>query len=151
MYTASTSTVASLNDDDITALLTSLRTLDYPDSVTKLTQLSAQYTHDARLSLLLAGEHAQAGQMDLAEAAFITALQRDPDYAIARFQLGLLQFTSARPSVASVTWAPLDKLPLQHPLRLFKNGFEFLARDMMHEAVQAITQGIQKNISNGPL
>lgn len=151
MLTASNAAPKSLNDEDIAALLVSLQTLDYEQSVLKLTQLADLHDSDARVLLLLAGEHAQAGKMDLAEASFLSALQRAPDYAIARFQLGLLQFTSARPAVASVTWAPLDDLPENDPLRLFKTGFEYLALNKTAEATHAIELGMRENKSNAAL
>jgi tetratricopeptide (TPR) repeat protein len=151
MLTASNATQKSLNDEDIATLLVELQTLNYEQSALKLTQLANLYTSDARVLLLLAGEHAQAGKMDLAEASFLSALQCEPHYAIARFQLGLLQFTSARPAVASVTWAPLDDLPENDPLRLFKTGFEYLAQNKTAEATHAIELGIHENKSNAPL
>lgn len=151
MYMASPVASALLNEEDIAALCIDLQSLDYEQSTAKLTPLAAQYPNDARLPLLLAGAHAQAGQMDLAEAAFLSALQCDADCAIARFQLGLLQFTSARPAVASVTWAPLAELPPDDPLRLLTTGLEYLAKNNFPEAIHALELGIAKNTDNVPL
>lgn len=106
---------------------------------------------DARPLLLLAAEFAQQRDMDRAEAAYVAALQRAPQFWIARFQLGLLQFTSARPAVAMLTWAPLDSLEENHPLRLFKQGFEHLARDDFDGARRLLALGIAANTDNPPL
>src|SRR6185295_4753211 len=60
---------------------------------------------------LLASEQASAGDFARAELAFAKALLLAPDFALARYQLGLLQFTSSRAPVALLTWQPLFELP----------------------------------------
>jgi tetratricopeptide (TPR) repeat protein len=110
-----------------------------------------QLSDDPLGLLLLAGGYAQAQDYDRAEATYIAALQRAPDLAIARFQLGLLQFTSARPAVASMTWQALDRLDDRHPLKLFKTAFECLARDEFAGAIQGFQDGIAHNVENPPL
>jgi hypothetical protein len=116
-----------------------------------LAQAAAEHPRDARPLLLLAAEHVHAKEIDLAEATYIAALQRAPDFAIARFQLGLLQLTSARPAAASATWAPLDALPPTEPLRLFKTGLELLAQDRFDEARRLLLEGIAQNRTNPAL
>lgn len=101
--------------------------------------------------LLSAANLAQAGQMDRAESAYLDLVQRAPDFAIARFQLGLIQFTSARPSVAMRTWAPLDLLPETHYLRLFKQGFACLAEDQFEATARFMREGMAQNQENPPL
>jgi len=110
-----------------------------------------QVSEDPKTLLLQAGAYAQAQDYDCAEATYIAALQRAPDLAIARFQLGLLQFTSARPAVASTTWRALDRLDDRHPLKLFKTAFECLARDEFDSAIHWLHEGIAHNSENQPL
>jgi len=95
--------------------------------------------------------YAQAKNLDLAEAAYITAVQRAPDLDIARFQLGLLQLTTARSAGALATWGPLDRLPGEHPLRLFKQGLVCLTQDRFVEALPFLREGILRNPGNPPL
>lgn len=106
---------------------------------------------DARPLLLLAAELMERRELDRAEAAYVAALQRAPDFWIARFQLGLLQFTSARPAVAMVTWAPLEALEETNSLRIFKEAFERLAKDDLAGAAALISKGIAANTINPPL
>lgn len=101
--------------------------------------------------LLTAGELAQAGRYEEAEAAFARALLADPGMHIARFQLGLLQFTSGNAAVALLTWQPLTELGEQHALSLFARGFAALAGDDMQEATRLFQAGITANTENAPL
>ena len=101
--------------------------------------------------LLFAADLAQEGQMDRAESAYLDLLQRAPNFAIARFQLGLLQFTSARPAVALRSWAPLDLLPETHYLRLFTGAFACLAEDKFEATAALLREGIAQNTENPPL
>ena len=92
--------------------------------------------------------NARLQRTDLAEASYIWALQRAPQSALARFQLGLLQLRSARPAAAFATWAPLETLGDGHPLLLFKRGFEALALDRFPEARRWLLAGIGANASD---
>jgi tetratricopeptide (TPR) repeat protein len=140
------------NADYIHELMQRLKDADGRQGAIQLLADAADaHPADARPLLLLAAEFAENRDMDRAEAAYAAALQRAPDFWIARFQLGLLQFTSARPAVARVTWAPLDSLEEQHPLRLFKRAFEQLAEDDFEGARDLLHEGIAANSANPPL
>ena len=138
-------------DDYLPALLQSLAGADPEQTALRLAQAANDHPNDARPLLLLGAELAQAGKIDGAEAAYTVAIQRVPEFWIARFQLGLLQFTSARPAIARVTWAPLDSLAEGHPLRLFKLGFESLAEDRFDDTARLLRQGMAANTDNPPL
>lgn len=142
----------STNTDYIHDLMQRLQAADGPQAAIQLLADAADaHPADARPLLLLAAEFAENRDMDRAEAAYVAALVRAPDFWIARFQLGLLQFTSARPAVAMVTWAPLDSLEEGHPLRLFKQSFARLAEDDFEGARQLLQKGIAANTANPPL
>lgn len=100
---------------------------------------------------LIGSEHASAGDMDAAEAAFARALLLAPDFALARYQLGLLQFTSKRASMALLTWQPLFALPPPDPLGHFVRGFEALARDDFSVALGHYREGLACNDINQAL
>jgi len=137
--------------DYLSTLLQRLPQMDSVAAEQMLSDAALKHPNDARPLLLLAAQYAHAQQMDRAEACYIEALQRAPDFAIARFQLGLLQFSSARPAAALATLAPLDQLPDGHALRLFKNAFACLAQDQLQDARTWLLQGIAGNIDNAPL
>jgi tetratricopeptide (TPR) repeat protein len=100
---------------------------------------------------LRASELAQLGRMEEAETAFANAVILAPELHIARYQLGLLQFTSARAAVALVTWQPLLDLPDSDPLHSFVQGFAALAADDFNDARHWFKRGITDNVSNAPL
>ena len=137
--------------DYMAGLISQLQRSERGSSRRLIEQAAAEHPEDARPLLLLAAEHVHAGEIDLAEATYIAALQRAPDFAIARFQLGLLQLTSAHPAAAQATWAPLDALPATDPLRLFKTGLELMAQDRFDETRRLLMQGIAQNDANPAL
>lgn len=91
---------------------------------------------------LAGSEHANAGNIEQAEAAFARAVLLAPDFALARYQLGLLQFSSQRAAMALVTWQPLFDRPATESLGHFVRGFAALARDGFAEAVAHYREGL---------
>lgn len=100
---------------------------------------------------LLAAEFAHAGRMQEAEAEYANTVLLAPAFEIARFQLGLLQFTSGRPSVAMLTWHPLLELPDTNPLQRFVRAFGALMSDSVQEASIHLREGIRLNRDNAAL
>ena len=92
---------------------------------------------------LIASEHAAAGDLQAAEAAFANAVLLAPDFPLARYQLGLLQFSSARASLALLTWEPLFALPASESLGHFVRGFAALAQDRYVECLDHFTAGVE--------
>lgn len=77
---------------------------------------------------LLASESAACGQWEQAEAQFAAALLVDPGFSLARYQLGLLQFSTGRAALALLTWQPLLD-SREQALAAFVRGFTALAQD----------------------
>lgn len=100
---------------------------------------------------LLGAELAQAGRIDEAESAFATAVMLAPDFAPARFQLGLLQYSSQRIGIAMLTWQPLAQGTGDPALRLFIEGFAALVDDDLSLAASHFEAGIAANSANEPL
>lgn len=100
---------------------------------------------------LIGSEHAGAGDIEDAEAAFANAVLLAPDFLLARYQLGLLQFSSKRAAVALITWQPLLALPEADALGHFVRGFAALAQDEFQEALGHFRAGLEVNDSNPPL
>ena len=97
---------------------------------------------------LIGSEHASAGRMDEAEAAFANAVLLAPEFALARYQLGLLHFSSQRAALALVTWQPLFELPDADPFGHFVRGFAALAQDAFAEALQHLQRGLACEAGN---
>jgi Flp pilus assembly protein TadD len=97
---------------------------------------------------LAGSEHANAGNIALAEGAFARAVLLAPEFSLARYQLGLLQFSSQRAAMALLTWQPLLDLPGAAALGHFVRGFAALARDGFPEAVAQFREGLACNDVN---
>jgi tetratricopeptide (TPR) repeat protein len=106
---------------------------------------------NASLRYLMAADRASQGRYEDALMEFRATLKLDPALHVARFQLGLLQLTMARPDDALGTWAPLEQLPTDAPLRHFRRGLEALIRDDFPGCIESLESGIRLNRENAPL
>lgn len=100
---------------------------------------------------LLGAEYAAVGDIGKAEAAFANAVRLAPDFPMARYQLGLLQFSSGRAAVGLLTWHPLLALPESDPLPYFVRGFSALVQDRFEDALAFYEQGLKRNTTNPAL
>ena len=141
----------SANEDYFPNFLISTRSIPQELMEEALISKMEEYPSDPRLLLMLGAEYAQGGRIDEAEAAYIYALNRSPNFTIARFQLGLLQYSQQRIYSAFATWELLNELPAEDPLRIFKNALEALAKNEREVALQLFENGIRKNETNPPL
>ena len=73
--------------------------------------------------------------------AMTEALALEPQLAGARWQLGLLHFTSGNVVGAQAVWQAFDGLEQDHPYRLFKTGMLHLARDEFDDCVAMLERG----------
>jgi len=112
---------------------------------------SATAPEAALPQFLLGAELAALGDMNAAEAAFANATRLAPGFPMARYQLGLLQFSSGRAAMALLTWQPLLQLPDTDPLPHFVNGFESLTQERFEDALQHFQLGIARNTDNAAL
>jgi tetratricopeptide (TPR) repeat protein len=118
---------------------------DTADGLAAVEALLRDYPTDPRLHFLKGSLLAALQRVDEALAPFAAALIYDPGYAIARFQLGLLQLSSGDPAAAAATWAPLAALGPEEPLRLFADGLQRLAVDDFAGAEAQLRRGIAGN------
>ena len=100
---------------------------------------------------LRATNFAHAGNYELAEACYTACLTRSPDFAIARFQLGLMQVTGGRPALGQATWELLLTLADDHYLKLFAQGLMNLLAQQFEPARTTLERGIALNQENLPL
>ncbi|MFS2205188.1 hypothetical protein [Variovorax sp. Varisp36] len=112
---------------------------------------SAVQPNAALPQFMLGAEFAALGDMSQAETAFANATRLAPDFPMARYQLGLLQFSSGRAAVALLTWQPLLELPQTDPLPHFIQGFAALAQDQFDEALAHYEHGLTLNTTNAAL
>lgn len=114
-------------------------------------QALGSHSDDPRLHFLRGSILASDRDYEAARAAVGEAVRLAPDYAIARFQLGFLEYTSGEPSLAAVTWQPLLSGASTDPLRLFAEGLLCLPGDDVSGALVRLKDGIAHNTAYPPL
>lgn len=118
------------------------------DEIEEVTDLIEKYPTDARLHFLHGSFLAAKREYEPAIAAMGRALDLAPGFAVARFQLGFLLFTSGAPGNALSIWEPLLELGDGDPLCLFARGLQKLAEDDFAEAATLLRRGIVENNDN---
>jgi hypothetical protein len=106
---------------------------------------------NAELRYLLGAEMAQQKDYDGAVMEMSAAIALNPLLHVARFQLGLLHLTMARPDHSTTVLAPLENLDDSSALKHFKRGLEALMRDDFGNCIAHLRDGIERNTDNPPL
>lgn len=124
---------------------------DSEQAIALLRQAIQEQPESGLPHFLLGAEHASLGRMDLAEQCFANAVLLSPGLVVARYQLGLLQFSSGRASAALLTWQPLLGLEDESPLPHWIRGFAALAGDSFDTARACFEAGLVRNADHPPM
>ena len=124
---------------------------DDGEGLAEADRLLVGHRRDPRLHFLRGSILAGMGRIDEAHSAMSEAVGIAPGFAIARFQLGFLLFTSGKAEAAEEVWEPLLDAPEGDPLALFVAGLRHLARDSFAEAAALLREGIDRNQVNPAL
>ena len=124
---------------------------DAAHSLVCLKEAAAREDASAEAYFLLGSHYAQLGLFGDAATHLGRAVEVAPDFAIARFQLGLLHLTNAQPNEAQQVWAGLADLPSSNPLVSFREGLQHLIRDEFADCVRCLERGIEINVGNPAL
>lgn len=148
-------TLQSLSQGELLALaLEASRRQDAGHALAYLKEASARADASPQALFMLGSEYAQLGMMDEAKASMARAVQVGPDFAIARFQLGMLHITSGEVDAAKAAWAPLTLLAADHPqayLAAFHRGMLHLVADEFDAAIASLQSGLTQNQENEAL
>lgn len=126
--------------------------MQHTEGVAQIDDMLTKYPGDARLHFLKGSILVGESKPIEGHAALSRAVELDPGFALARFQLGFFQLTSAEPDAARETWAPLiDQLPENHYLRVFAEGLDALIDDKFTETIDTLRKGQVLNNENPPL
>jgi tetratricopeptide (TPR) repeat protein len=121
---------------------------DGPAGLKRLESLLQAYGGDARLHFLKGSLLAAQGAYPQAREAMQAAVRLAPGFAVARFQLGLLELSSGEAAAAVETLRPLETLPPDSALYLFARGLNHLIVDDFGPAIDLIEQGMAQNRDN---
>lgn len=121
------------------------------DQLPQMESLLDRFPEDPRLHFLYGSTLVSTGRIIEAHRSLSKAVELAPDFAIARFQLGLFQLTSGETNAALETFGPLDRLPDTHYLRAFVDGLRCLIRDDFMGTIENLRKGIGVNRENPPL
>lgn len=148
-------TLQSLTQGELLALaVEASRRNDAGHALAYLKEASSRADASTQALFMLGSEYAQLGLMDDAKASMARAVEVGPDFAIARFQLGMLHLTSGEADAARATWAPLSLLGTDHPqayLAAFHKGMLHLMADEFDNALAALNAGLTQNQENEAL
>lgn len=111
----------------------------------------AERPKSARLLFLRGSLRAETGDYEGALSDFSSAVGFAPDFAIARFQWGLLTLCLGREASAQQILEPLDELPVTDALRLFKEGLLLLSGGQPVAGVERLKAGQRANLAYPPL
>lgn len=137
-------------DEEMEGLL-SIMEGDDLQSVGHIDQLLNKYPNDYRLHFMRGSLLIELKRPIEAHEALSKAVDIEPQFLIARYQLGFFELTSGAVSSALSTWGPLLSLPADNYLRKFVEGLTHLIRDEFDEAINVMRQGINLNQENEPL
>lgn len=143
--------MTKLCDEATIQTLTRNANRDAAEQLAQMEQLLGDYPEDPRLHFVYGSTLIAAGRMIEAHRSLTQAVTLAPDFAIARFQLGLFQLTSGEANAALETWGRLDRLPDTHYLRWFVDGLRCLIRDDFMGTIENLRKGIGLNGENPPL
>lgn len=124
---------------------------DGVQALASLDDLILSFADDPRLHFLRGSVLAGLEQYGPARTAMRRAIDIAPDYALARFQLGLLELTSGEPYAAQSTWHPLLSLPGDNPLNIFVRGLEKLIADEYRASIALLEEGMARNTELPPM
>lgn len=106
---------------------------------------------DARLHFLKGSMLIGEKRFIAAHAALSEAVRLNPEFTLARFQLGFFELTSGEADTARATWRPLHELPQDNYIKSFVDGLEYLIADQFDACIAALGAGIAQNAENPPL
>jgi tetratricopeptide (TPR) repeat protein len=131
--------------DDMLAQAIELAGTDEVAAIAQIDALIAAHPADPRLHFLGGSLLAAQARYEEARAAMARSIEIAPDYAIARFQLGLLELSSGDAAAADVTLQPLVEAESEDALALFARGLRHLARDELALAADLLKEGMRRN------
>lgn len=115
------------------------------DALALLNQSLANWPFDYRLWFLRGAALASQQRHDEARLDFLRVYELAPEFHVATFMLGFLDFINARGTAAEATWAVLDQIAEDQPLRVLKNGLLSLSRGDFDVSLRQLDRGIALN------
>jgi Flp pilus assembly protein TadD len=131
--------------DDMLVHVLALAETDEAAALARIATLAEEHPADPRLHFLGGSLLAALARYDEARLAMARSIEIAPDFAIARFQLGLLELSSGDAASADTTLQPLAELESEDALVLFARGLRHLARDDLAVATDLLRRGIACN------
>lgn len=137
-------------DQSMSDLLDKIQSDDSND-VMYVEELLVSFPDDYRLHFMLGSILVEKQKPMEAHAALTRAVTLEPQFILARYQLGFFELTSGEADQALATWGPLLTLPKDNYFRVFVEGLTHLIRDEFQDAIIILQQGTELNEDNIPL
>jgi tetratricopeptide (TPR) repeat protein len=135
--------------------VTELQAGRYDEAIEIFKNAAALAPASAVPHFLIGSALASKGDYANAEAGFLSAVLLAPRFSIARYQLGLLQYSTDRAALALVIWQPLlevaNPTPEEQALSLFVQGYAALSQSDFGSALACFKEGVRINTGNPAL
>lgn len=137
------------NEELLRLAIDAISTQHQADGLVLLKMFLERDPTNAGAIYMLAGQHAQLGLVDRAEAGFRQVLQADPSLATARFQYGQLLLSQDRRAEALDVLAAL--LERQDELGAYARALHAAAQDRLADTLRELTHGLAQPQANAAL
>ena len=114
---------------------------DHDRAISYLKRVLSREPQNAHAYHLLGAIHASRGDGGRAVEMLTRAVQIAPEMIAARFELGLMLLDQGKVDRALVVWAPLETLPDEHPIFMFRRGFVSLIKGDAPAAIEELERG----------
>jgi tetratricopeptide (TPR) repeat protein len=119
---------------------------DHENALIYLKQLLADSPGDAILTYLLATVHASMGMHERAAFELADVLEQEPEFHVARFQLGLIYLAHGQAEETLAHWEPWLELGEDDCFFLFRRGIEHYLLDRNDLAISDLEASIERNV-----
>jgi tetratricopeptide (TPR) repeat protein len=124
----------------------------HEQAISYLRRLLERQPDHAMAVYLLGAVHAELGMYGRAIEEMTRAVQLAPDaLPTASFQLGMLHLGQGQLKEAEQAWEPLDRLPTDDCLQLFRNGMLHFANGRYQDCIRDLQAGIRCNVLHDSL
>jgi tetratricopeptide (TPR) repeat protein len=118
---------------------------DFELAMVRLKALVGAEPDNAMAIYLLATVHAGMGMHARAVSEMVSVLELEPDFHVARFQLGLILLAHGQGADTMAAWEHFQGLGEDDCFFLFRRGVEYFLLDQLDESVRDLKAGILAN------
>ncbi len=136
---------AGITDEQLDAVAAAIEAEDYESAMLDLKRVLDKTPGDAMALYLLSTVHAATGMHERAAEELWAVLESEPEFHVARFQLGLIYLAHGQGAEVLEAWEHYRTLPEDDCFFLFRRGIEHFLADRLQESVRDLEASIANN------